>query len=62
MFAGIVARLNSWLNHKPQHGVSPGLQLRINRLRQSVRRGGRGSDLAAAELRGITTTIMELGR
>jgi hypothetical protein len=38
------------------------LARRMHALRLMIRAGGPGSDLAAAEMKGITTTIMELGR
>lgn len=38
------------------------MRARMTSLGILARNGGPGSDLAAAELRGITTTIMVLGR
>lgn len=61
MIASITTWVNSWLGHKPTP-VPFSLELRMTRLRASVRQGGRGCDLAAAELKGITQTIMELCR
>lgn len=59
--ANAVARLAVWLGCSRRRPVPHALQLKMSRLRDAVRRGGSGSDLAAAELRGITTTIMALG-
>jgi hypothetical protein len=55
----LFARPTVDLGRKP---VPPSLCARMVSLRIIARQGGRGSDIAAAELRGITTTIMELGR
>lgn len=61
MMANLLRRAGLWLGRKPKP-VPVLLEVKIARLRATVRRGGQGSDLAAAELLGITTTIMALGR
>jgi len=42
--------------------VPASLVLRMDALRVIIRKGGPGSDIAFAELKGITETIMWLGR
>lgn len=55
------ARVVVWLNHKPAQ-VPVLIELRMSRLSREAKRGGRGSYLAAAELRGMRTVIMALRR
>jgi len=61
MWRAIFARLGVWLGRKPQP-VPILIELRMSRLSREARRGGRGSDLAAAELRGMQTAILALRR
>lgn len=61
MIAHKLRQAFSWLHRKPA-GVPLLIELRMSRLSQEARKHGRGSDLAAAELRGMQTVIMSLRR
>jgi hypothetical protein len=53
----LFARSTVWLNHKPEPIPFP-LERRMATLSVVARARGRGSDLAAAELRGMQTVIL----
>jgi hypothetical protein len=57
MWRAIRARIDSWLNHTPEPIPFP-LERRMATLGVVARSRGRGSDLAAAELRGMQTVIL----
>jgi hypothetical protein len=59
MWRVISARLGVWLNHKPA-AVPILIELRMSRLSLEAKRKGKGSDLAAAELRGMQTVILAM--
>ena len=63
MIASLFQHLKSWLGRRAEPRVIPfPIERRMATLGLMSRSGGRGSDLAAAELRGMQTVILSLRR